>query len=102
VSVLLFSLCVRIYLGWYHDEGAAKYGGGIPGYRTWPVGICDRIRAEGLCASMSCMVFSMNVLFVRQLVFRSLAFRFFCSLQSPCLIKDMCACLCGRQETSLN
>lgn len=38
-----------VYLcgGWYHDEGAAKYGGGIPGYRTWPVGICDRIRAEG-------------------------------------------------------
>lgn len=50
-SVLQSSVFVRIVLGWYHDEGAAKYGGGIPGYRTWPVGVCDRIRAEGLSAS---------------------------------------------------
>lgn len=33
--------------GWYHDEGSAKYGGGIPGFQTWPVGLCDRILEEG-------------------------------------------------------
>mmetsp|Transcript_9016 Transcript_9016/g.18003 ORF Transcript_9016/g.18003 Transcript_9016/m.18003 type:complete len:791 (-) Transcript_9016:130-2502(-) len=32
--------------GWYHDEVPAHLGGGIPGFKTWPVGPCDRIRAE--------------------------------------------------------
>lgn len=32
--------------GWYHDEVPAHLGGGVPGFKTWPVGPCDRIRAE--------------------------------------------------------
>ena len=30
--------------GWYHDEIPAEHGGGTPGFKTWPVGPCDRIR----------------------------------------------------------
>ena len=32
--------------GWYHDEIPAHLGGGTPGFKTWPVGPCDRIRPE--------------------------------------------------------
>jgi hypothetical protein len=30
--------------GWYHDEIPPQQGGGIPGFKTWAVGACDRIR----------------------------------------------------------
>ena len=32
--------------GWYHDEVPAHLGGGTPGFKTWPVGPCDRIRPD--------------------------------------------------------
>mmetsp|Transcript_27528 Transcript_27528/g.65124 ORF Transcript_27528/g.65124 Transcript_27528/m.65124 type:complete len:530 (-) Transcript_27528:41-1630(-) len=32
--------------GWYHDELPTDMGGGIPGFKTWAVGACDRIRSE--------------------------------------------------------
>ena len=32
--------------GWYHDELPAHLGGGIGGFKTWPVGPCDRIRPQ--------------------------------------------------------
>lgn len=32
--------------GWYHDEIPTHLGGGTPGFKTWPVGPCDRIRPD--------------------------------------------------------
>uniref|UniRef100_A0A7S4JJE5 DUF2723 domain-containing protein n=1 Tax=Guillardia theta TaxID=55529 RepID=A0A7S4JJE5_GUITH len=39
--------------GWYHDEIPAEMGGGIPGFRTWNVGPCERIRPASEVVSVS-------------------------------------------------
>jgi len=39
--------------GWYHDEIPAAQGGGTPGYKTWPMGACDRIRSDSDAVSLA-------------------------------------------------
>jgi len=48
--------------GWYHDEIATHLGGGTPGFKTWPVGPCDRIRPDSQHLSLDQWVQEAGVL----------------------------------------